>query len=145
MLPSTGSVGDFFEQALTFFGEKPEDLNKPGKGPRLAQFVRQQRTLLILDGLEPLQHPVGNPMAGRLLDPDLLDLIPRWPRSHLRPRLRAWSSRQALAHLDDLGGPPRGVEDLDDLPRAVAVRLLRQLQITDLIRSRTPARGHGRP
>ena len=71
----TGSVGDFFEQALTFFGEQPEDLGKPGKGARLAGLVRRQRTLLILDGLEPLQHPIGGPLAGRLLDPDLRDLI----------------------------------------------------------------------
>jgi tetratricopeptide (TPR) repeat protein len=40
------------------------------------------------------------------------------------------SSRQALADLDGLGGLAARREDLVDLPRAVAVRLLRQLQIT---------------
>ncbi len=124
----TGSVGDFFEQALTFFGEKPENLGKPGKGARLAHLVRQQRTLLILDGLEPLQHPLGSPMAGRLLDPDLLDLILGLAQSN--PGLCVLSSRQALADLDGLGGRAARREDLDDLPRAVAVSLLRKLQIT---------------
>jgi tetratricopeptide (TPR) repeat protein len=123
----TGSVGDFFEQALGFFGEKKEDLGKPGKGARLAQFVRQQRTLLILDGLEPLQQPIGSPLAGRLLDPDLRDLILALAQSN--PGLCVLSSRQALADLDGLGGLAARREDLDDLPRAVAVRLLRRLQI----------------
>jgi hypothetical protein len=123
-----GSVGDFFEQALTFFGERPEDLGKPGKGARLAHLVRRQRTLLILDGLEPLQHPIGSPLAGRLLDPDLRDLVLALAQSH--PGLCVLSSRQALADFDGLGGLAARREDLDDLPRAVAVRLLRRLQIT---------------
>jgi hypothetical protein len=124
----TGSVGDFFEQALTFFGEKPEDLGKPGKGARLAHLVRQQRTLLILDGLEPLQHPIGSPLAGRLLDPDLRDLILALAQSN--PGLCVLSSRQALTDLDGLGGFSARREDLDDLPKAVAIRLLRRHQIT---------------
>jgi len=123
----TGSVGDFFEQSLTFFGEKPEDLGKPGKGARLAQLVRQQRALLILDGLEPLQHPIGSPLAGRLLDPDLRDLILGFAQSN--PGLCVLSSRQALADLDGLGGLAARREDLDDLPKTVAVSLLRRLQI----------------
>jgi hypothetical protein len=123
-----GSVGDFFEQALTYFGEKKEELGKPGKGTRLAHLIRQQRTLLILDGLEPLQQPIGSPQAGRLLDPDLRDLLLALAQSN--PGLCVLSSRQALADLDGLGGLAARREDLDDLPRAVAVRLLRRLQIT---------------
>ncbi len=106
----------------------PEDLSKPGKGARLAQLVRQQRTLLVLDGLEPLQHPVGNPLAGRLLDPDLRDLILGLAQSN--PGLCVISSRQALTDLDGLGGVAARREDLDDLPLAVAVSLLGRLQIT---------------
>jgi hypothetical protein len=124
----TGSVGDFFERALSFFGEKPEDLGKPGKGARLAHLVREQRTLLILDGIEPLQQPIGSQLAGRLLDPDLRDLILGLAQSN--PGLCVLSSRQALADLDGLGGLAARREALDDLPRAVAVRLLRRLQIT---------------
>jgi hypothetical protein len=122
-----GSVGDFFEQALTFFGEPPEDLAKPGKGTRLAHRIRQQRTLLVLDGLEPLQQPIGSPQAGRLLDPDLRDLL--LALAQLNPGLCVLSSRQALADLDGLGGRAARREDLDDLPKAIAVRLLRRLQI----------------
>jgi tetratricopeptide (TPR) repeat protein len=124
----TGSVGDFFEQALTFLGEKPEDLGKPGKGTRLAHFVRQQRTLLVLDGLEPLQQPIGNPQAGRLLDPDVRDLL--LGLAQLNPGLCLVSSRQALTDLNGLGGLVARREDLDELPREVAIRLLRKLQVT---------------
>jgi hypothetical protein len=123
-----GSVGDFFEQALAFFGEPPEDLAKPGKGTRLAHRIRQQRTLLVLDGLEPLQQPIGSPQAGRLLDPDLRDLL--LALAQLNPGLCVLSSRQALADLDGLGGRAARPVDLDDLPKAIAVRLLRRLQIT---------------
>ena len=40
------------------------------KGERLARLVAQHRTLLVLDGLEPLQNPPG-PQEGRLREPSL--------------------------------------------------------------------------
>lgn len=123
--PRTGSVGDFFEQALSFFGD--ENPSAPGKGERLARLVRQQRTLFILDGLEPLQHPVGNPQAGRLLDPDLRDLVTAL--AQLNPGLCVISSRQAVTDLDGLHGRAARTEELEDLPKAIAVHLLRRLQI----------------
>ena len=121
----TGSVGDFFEQALTFFGD--DNPSRPGKGQRLAELIRQQRTLLILDGLEPLQHPVGGPLAGRLLDPDLRDLLCALAQAN--PGLCVVSSRQAVADLTALHGRAARTEELEDLPKAVALRLLRELQI----------------
>ncbi|MDX2481362.1 MAG: toll/interleukin-1 receptor domain-containing protein [Desulfuromusa sp.] len=46
----------FINEALTWFGEKNfARLSAWDKGKRLAQLVREQKTLLILDGLEPLQ------------------------------------------------------------------------------------------
>ena len=122
----TGSVGDFVEQALTHFGDP--DVTKPGKGKRLAELVRQQRTLFILDGLEPLQHPLGSPTAGRLLDPDLRDLVTLLAQAN--PGLCILTSRQALTDLDGLHGRAARRQDLDDLPKAVAVRLLRELKVT---------------
>jgi hypothetical protein len=121
-----GSVGDFFEHSLTHFGDP--DVTKPGKGQRLAELVRHQRTLVILDGLEPLQQPLGSPTAGRLLDPDLRDFVTLLAQAN--PGLCLLTSRQALTDLDGLQGSAARKEDLDDLPKAVAVRLLRQMQIT---------------
>ncbi|MBX7212210.1 MAG: hypothetical protein K1X78_28140 [Verrucomicrobiaceae bacterium] len=121
----TGSVGDFFEQALAFFGDP--DPNLPGKGRRLADLIRQQRSLIILDGLEPLQQPPGHPQAGRLLDPDLRDLLAALAVSN--PGLCLITSRQALTDLHSLRRTVHTEHELEDLPVAIAIRLLRQLQI----------------
>jgi hypothetical protein len=41
------------------------------RGERLAGLIRQHRTLLILDGIKPLQYPPNDPQARRLKDPAL--------------------------------------------------------------------------
>src|SRR6185295_20228521 len=56
----------FIEQTLRWFGDVDPSGGTPwDKGQRLARLIRQSRTLLILDGIEPLQHPPG-PQEGRL-------------------------------------------------------------------------------
>ena len=45
-----------------------------GKRERLAKLIAHRRTLLVLDGLEPLQNPPG-PQEGRLRDPALPALL----------------------------------------------------------------------
>src|SRR3954451_11630368 len=48
----------FFEQALSYFGHTGPLLTDPiEKGRKLARLIREQRGLLVLDGIEPLQHP----------------------------------------------------------------------------------------
>ncbi|HEX4955089.1 MAG TPA: hypothetical protein VF017_16995 [Thermoanaerobaculia bacterium] len=73
-----GASGDaFLSAALRFFGEE-ELANSPAsawdKGARLAKVVGERRTLLVLDGLEPLQYPPG-PLAGELKDPGVPALL----------------------------------------------------------------------
>ncbi len=66
----TASADSFVSEALKFFGDEKmaESAASPWeKGARLAQLVAQRRTLLVLDGMEPLQYPPG-PMSGRLKD-----------------------------------------------------------------------------
>lgn len=55
------SSGDYFiEHALEWFGdERPTEGTPWSKAARLANLIRNSRTLLILDGLEPLQYPPG--------------------------------------------------------------------------------------
>ncbi len=54
------SSDEFLFHALRWFGGEDEDPSKGGpwdKAMRLVQLIRKKRTLLILDGLEPLQYP----------------------------------------------------------------------------------------
>ncbi|MCA9031624.1 MAG: hypothetical protein KDA66_12500, partial [Planctomycetaceae bacterium] len=122
----TGSVGDFFEQALTFFGDPQPNL--PNKGKRLAEYIRRQHSLLLLDGLEPLQYPPGSIQAGQLLDGDLADLL--LALAQRNPGLCLLTSRQAVKELDGLHGRASEQKDLEELAKPVAVELLRKLQVT---------------
>ncbi len=57
---SGASSEAFTEYALGWLGHEGEIITSPWKkGEVLAGLVREQRTLLVLDGLEPLQHPPG--------------------------------------------------------------------------------------
>jgi hypothetical protein len=69
--PAGGASADeFVKAALEFFGDtemaagaaSPSD-----KGARIAHLAAAYRTLLVLDGLEPLQHPLG-PREGSIKD-----------------------------------------------------------------------------
>ncbi len=54
------SADTFIAAALKDFGDPDPTLGSPwDKGRRLADLMRRERTLLILDGLEPLQYPPG--------------------------------------------------------------------------------------
>ena len=67
----TSSADEFLDAALTWFGDPDPRIGTAWeKGERLAKLMAQRRTLLILDGLEPLQNPPG-PQEGRLREPSL--------------------------------------------------------------------------
>jgi len=56
----TSSADEFLDAALTWFGDPDPRVGTAWeKGERLAKLVAHRRTLLILDGLEPLQNPPG--------------------------------------------------------------------------------------
>ena len=55
----------FIQEALTFFDDPDPTKGSPWeRGERLAGLVRAHRTLLILDGIEPLQYPIERPAGG---------------------------------------------------------------------------------
>ena len=65
----------FFAEALAYFGHDGPPLTDPGeKGRTLARLVGEQRGLLVLDGLEPLQQPPAFD-NGRLKDPAVQSLL----------------------------------------------------------------------
>ena len=56
----TASADGFFAEALAWLGDPdPTKGSAWARGERLAELVRRERTLLILDGMEPLQYPPG--------------------------------------------------------------------------------------
>jgi tRNA A-37 threonylcarbamoyl transferase component Bud32/tetratricopeptide (TPR) repeat protein len=72
---ATSSADEFLDAALNWFGDPGPRLGTPWeKGERLAKLISQRRTLLVLDGLEPLQHPPG-PQEGRLREASLQALL----------------------------------------------------------------------
>ena len=71
----TSSADEFLDAALTWFGDPDPRIGTAWeKGERLAKLISHRRTLLVLDGLEPLQNPPG-PQEGRLRDPSLQALL----------------------------------------------------------------------
>ena len=71
----TSSADEFLDAALTWFGDPDPRLGTAWeKGERLAKLVAHRRTLLVLDGLEPLQNPPG-PQEGRVREPSLQALL----------------------------------------------------------------------
>jgi tetratricopeptide (TPR) repeat protein len=71
----------FLKQALTFFGDDADKAFAASpagafeKGQRLARLVGQRRSLLVLDGLEPLQYAPTAPTPGELKDQGLAALL----------------------------------------------------------------------
>ena len=58
------SADEFLDAVLSWFGDPDPRLGTAWeKGARLAQLIARRRTLVVLDGLEPLQHPPG-PQGG---------------------------------------------------------------------------------
>jgi hypothetical protein len=145
------SADQFIAAALDWFGDPDPTKGSPwDRGERLAELVRKQRTLLILDGLEPLQYPPGE-MEGRLKDPglqcllrglarhnpglciittrleadDLKDFVgtsvERFPLEHLSPKAGA----ALLVHLGVLGSPDELRQATDEFDgHALALTLL---------------------
>jgi hypothetical protein len=71
----TSSADEFLDAALTWFGDPDPRLGTAWeKGERLAKLVAHRRTLLVLDGLEPVQNPPG-PQEGRVREPSLQALL----------------------------------------------------------------------
>ncbi|MFT5322329.1 MAG: hypothetical protein ACI8P0_000164 [Planctomycetaceae bacterium] len=123
------SADDFFDRALRWFGEaNPENHRDPWtKGERLAELIRQQPTLLILDGMEPLQHPPG-PMAGELTDPSIKVLLQGLQRGN--PGLCIVTTREAVPTLNELNAPKRVTIDLDRLTPEAGADLLGHYGVT---------------
>jgi tetratricopeptide (TPR) repeat protein len=115
----------FIDQALRWFGDADPSTGTPwDKGQRLARYIRQSRTLLILDGLEPLQHPPG-PQEGFLKDAALQTLLVEL--SAQQPGLCVISTRERIADLVEFGTVVQ--HDLEHLSPKAGAQILRSLHV----------------
>ncbi len=88
----------FLSAALAWFGVELDPATNPwDKGQCLAEAVATSRTLLVLDGIEPLQYPPG-PLAGELRAPGLKALL-ECLASAGQPGLCLVTSRERLTDL----------------------------------------------
>ena len=76
------SADQFIAHALGWFGDPDPDAGSPwNKGERLADLVREEKCLLILDGLEPLQSDLDYE-HGKVKDPALAVLLTELARDN---------------------------------------------------------------
>jgi hypothetical protein len=116
----------FIQEALTFFDDPDPTKGGPWeRGARLAGLLRRYRTLLILDGIEPLQYPANDPQAGRMKDQALEALLHGLAADNLG--LCIVTTREHLKNIE--GRATTAEQKLDKLLKEAAIALLRHLQI----------------
>jgi tetratricopeptide (TPR) repeat protein len=138
------SADQFIEAALTFFGDPDPNKGSPwDKGERLAHLVGARRTLLVLDGLEPLQHPPGAD-EGKLKDQALQSLLRSLAASN--KGLCLISTRVAVTDLNSFESTTAPRIDLEHLSPSAGARVLRAQGVkgtqTELEQAATEFDGH---
>ncbi|MCP4688105.1 MAG: tetratricopeptide repeat protein, partial [Desulfobacterales bacterium] len=105
--PRASSSDRFIRKALEWFGDPNPDAGSAwSKGARLAQLVQKKKSLLILDGLTPLQSPLDVD-RGRLNDPALETLFTGLAREN--QGLCIFTTREELAGVEKYGERVRGI------------------------------------
>jgi len=125
----------FLKEALTFFGDEADRqfaASPAGafeKGQRLARIVGQRRSLLILDGLEPLQYSASSTafQPGELKDQGIAKLLKDLASNNLG--LCIVTTRIEVPDLSAFKGGAVIETDLKRLPRAAGVSLLKSLGV----------------
>jgi predicted ATPase len=123
----TSSADEFLDAALTWFGDPDPRLGTAWeKGERLAKLVAHRRTLLILDGLEPLQNPPG-PQEGRVREPSLQALLREL--AAFNTGLCVITTRVPVADIADHEHTSALRRDLEQLSSDSGAKLLRALGV----------------
>jgi serine/threonine protein kinase len=121
----SSSADEFLDAALTWFGDPDPRLGTAWeKGERLAKLVAHRRTLMVLDGLEPLQNPPG-PQEGRVREPSLQALLREL--AAFNTGLCVITTRIPVADIADHEGTSAPRLDLEHLSSDAGAKLLRAL------------------
>jgi tetratricopeptide (TPR) repeat protein len=117
------SADEFIASALTWFDDAdPTKGTAWDKGERLASLIREQRTVLVLDGLESLQFPPGQ-QEGKLKDNALQALLREL--AAYNPGLCLISTRISVADLMDFEGNTVHPLNLEHLSVQAGAQILR--------------------
>ena len=123
----TSSADEFLDAALTWFGDPDPRIGTAWeKGERLAKLIAHRRTLLVLDGLEPLQNPPG-PQEGRLREPSLQALLSEL--AAFNTGLCVITTRLPIADIADHERTSAPRRDLEQLSSDAGAKLLRALGV----------------
>ena len=123
----SSSADEFLDAALSWFGDPDPRIGTAWeKGERLAKLVVHRRTLLILDGLEPLQNPPG-PQEGRIRDPSLQALLREL--AAFNKGLCLITTRTPVADIADHEGSSALRRDLEQLSSDAGAKLVRALGV----------------
>ena len=123
----SSSADEFLEAALSWFGDRDPRIGTAWeKGERLAKLIAHRRTLLILDGLEPLQNQPG-PQEGRLRDPSLQALLREL--AAFNSGLCLITTRLPIADIADHEHTSAERRDLEQLSSDAGAKVLRALGV----------------
>jgi serine/threonine protein kinase/predicted ATPase len=123
----TSSADEFVDAALNWFGDPDPRLGTAWeKGERLAKLVAHRRSLLVLDGLEPLQNPPG-PQEGRVREPSLQALLREL--AAFNTGLCVITTRTPIADIADHERTSALRRDLEQLSSDAGAKLLRALGV----------------
>jgi hypothetical protein len=123
----TSSADEFLDAALSWFGDPDPRLGTAWeKGERLAGLVAHRRTLIVLDGLEPLQNPPGA-QEGRLREPSLQALLRELAAFNMG--LCVITTHLPVADLADHDGSSALRRALEHLSSNAGAQLLRALGV----------------
>jgi serine/threonine protein kinase len=123
----SSSADEFLDAALAWFGDPDPRIGTAWeKGERLAKLVAHRRTLLVLDGLEPVQSPPG-PQEGRLREPSLQALLREL--AAFNTGLCVITTRLPVADIDDYEGASALRRSLEQLSGKAGAELLRALGV----------------
>jgi serine/threonine protein kinase/predicted ATPase len=124
---NSSSADEFLDAALSWFGDPDPRIGTAWeKGERLAKLVAHRRTLLVLDGLEPLQNPPG-PQEGRVRESSFQALLREL--AAFNTGLCVITTRLPVADLADHERTSALRLDLEQLSSDAGAKLLRALGV----------------
>jgi hypothetical protein len=120
------AADEFLNWALAKLALKIDTTSASAKGEAIAEALMRRRVLLVLDGVEPLQHGPG-PQAGQLKDQGLRAVLRRFAAAPPRAdhSLIVLTSRVAVADIKRFKDGAAPVVDVERLSDQAGAELLR--------------------